>query len=211
MNKKSAIEKPKVSINGFSTDAEKILGYLEGRYPKSELNRKVLEKLERIIQAKSWLLEHKFQHKVVELMVQFYEYSEITAYRDLKLMSRVFGPVMQVHKDLKRAIADKMIEETWKDAADKKDLKAQNQLIKNYIALHQLDKDDPELPDLSSYEFQPVIIAVLPEQVGQNPPNEEELSDRLSSWFQDQSEEVESEEAWKQKPSTIMFPKLPIT
>ena len=194
MKNEIAVDQPKVGIKEFTTDAEKILGHLEGHFPKEKLGAKVQEKMERIIQAKSWLLEHKFQQKVITLMVNLYGYSEITAYRDLKLMSRVFGPVMQMHKELKRAIADKMIEDTWVLAEEKKDFKTQNLLIKNYILLHQLDKEEAELPDLSNYEFQPVIIAVLPEQVGQNPPDENELNKRLSSWWEGRSEEVNAEE-----------------
>ena len=194
MKQDLSLKESKVSIKDFTTDAEIILAYLEGRYPREKLGSKMIEKLDRITQAKSWLLEHKFQSKVVELMMNTYGYSDATAYRDLKLMSRVFGPIMQVHKDLKRAIADRMIEETWQNAVDAKDRKTQANLIKHYIQLHQLDKEDPELPDVSDFEFHNIIVAVLPEQVGQNPPSEEELSERLSAWWDSQGEEVNAEE-----------------
>jgi CO dehydrogenase/acetyl-CoA synthase alpha subunit len=194
MKQDLSVSESKVSIKDFTTDAEIILAYLEGRYPREKLGPKMLEKLDRITQAKSWLMEHKFQYKVVELMMNTYGYSDATAYRDLKLMSRVFGPIMQVHKDLKRAIADRMIADTWTAAVTKKDLKTQSNLIKNYIQLHQLDKEDPELPDVSDFEFHNIIVAVLPEQVGQNPPSEEELSERLSAWWESQAEEVKAEE-----------------
>tara|TARA_R110002096_G_scaffold129211_7_gene277923 strand:+ start:4463 stop:5050 length:588 start_codon:yes stop_codon:yes gene_type:complete len=194
MKQDLSLKESKVSIKDFTTDAEIILAYLEGRYPREKLGSKMIEKLDRITQAKSWLLEHKFQSKVVELMMNTYGYSDATAYRDLKLMSRVFGPIMQVHKDLKRAIADRMIEETWQNAVEAKDRKTQANLIKHYIQLHQLDKEDPELPDVSDFEFHNIIVAVLPEQVGQNPPSEEELSERLSAWWDSQGEEVNAEE-----------------
>lgn len=209
MKQDLSLKESKVSIKDFTTDAEIILAYLEGRYPREKLGSKMIEKLDRITQAKSWLLEHKFQSKVVELMMNTYGYSDATAYRDLKLMSRVFGPIMQVHKDLKRAIADRMIEETWQNAVEAKDRKTQANLIKHYIQLHQLDKEDPELPDVSDFEFHNIIVAVLPEQVGQNPPSEEELSERLSAWWDSQGEEVNAEEVWKPNHFTLTSPKSP--
>lgn len=176
---------------GYSTDNEKILAYLEGTIDKNQLGQKTAEKLERITQAKSWLLEHKTTHKVVKMMMEHYDISDATAYRDMKLMSLVFGPLMQVHKDMKRAIADKMIEEVWEQAKNKEDRRTMAMLIKNYITLHQLDREDADLPDLSGFDFQPIIMAVLPEQVGQNPPSEEEIMERVSDWFERNSQEAE--------------------
>ena len=92
MSSKRQLTKHKVDHLGFNTDAEKIIGYLDGSLPKESLNRKLVEKLDRIVQAKAWLLEHKFQTKVVEMLMNHYQYSEVTAYRDLRLMERVFGP-----------------------------------------------------------------------------------------------------------------------
>gem|GEM_PF-4015664 len=175
-------------------DADRILAHLQGEVGFEKLPVKTREKLDRITQARAWMLEHKFTSKVVDLLVGQYGYSQVTAYRDINLMSRIFGPFMKVHKDLKRAVAERMIEESWKQAIEAKDKKAQAALIKNYIILNQLDQDDPELPDLSNFDFQPIIMAVLPEQVGQNPPDEEEILQRLSQWFDSQAEDVEVED-----------------
>lgn len=179
------------SPEGYSADNEKILAYLEGVIDKKDLGEKTAEKLERITQAKAWLIEHKTTNKVVKMLMELYGISDATAYRDVKLMSRVFGPLMKVNKDMKRAIADNMIQEVWSAAKEKGDRKAMAMVIKNYITLHQLDKEDADLPDYSDFDFQPIIMAVLPEQVGQNPPSEDEILNRMNEWFEKNSEEAE--------------------
>jgi hypothetical protein len=194
MNSKRQLTKHKVDHLGFNTDAEKIIGYLDGSFPKSALKAKLVEKVDRIVQAKAWLFEFKFQSKVVEMMINHYQYSEVTAYRDLRLMERVFGPLLRMSKDLKRALADEMIRQDRELAITNKDTKALGASTRNYILLHQLDKEDPELPDLSNFDFHPIIMAVLPEQVGQDPPSEDELLDKVSDWWESQSEEAQIED-----------------
>lgn len=194
MSFKRQLTKHKVDHLGFNTDAEKIIGYLDGSLPKESLNRKLVEKLDRIVQAKAWLLEHKFQTKVVEMLMNHYEYSEVTAYRDLRLMERVFGPLLRMSKDLKRALADEMIRQDRELAIAKKDTKALGASTRNYILLHQLDKEDPELPDLTNFDFHPIILAVLPEQVGQEPPSEDQLLDKVRDWWDSQAEEAQIED-----------------
>jgi hypothetical protein len=194
MSSKRQLTKHKVDHLGFNTDAEKIIGYLDGSFPKSALKAKLVEKVDRIVQAKAWLFEFKFQSKVIEMMINHYQYSEVTAYRDLRLMERVFGPLLRMSKDLKRALADEMIRQDRELAITNKDTKALGASTRNYILLHQLDKEDPELPDLSNFDFHPIIMAVLPEQVGQDPPSEDELLDKVSDWWESQSEEAQIED-----------------
>ena len=124
MSSRRQLTKHKVDHLGFNTEAEKIIGYLDGSLPKSQLNAKMVEKLDRIVQAKAWLFEYKFQTKVVEMMINHFNYSEVTAYRDLRLMERVFGPLLRMNKDLKRALADEMIRQDRELAIAKKDTKA---------------------------------------------------------------------------------------
>lgn len=183
------LRRHKIDHLGFNSTAERIIEYLQGQ--SNQLRAKEKEQLERITVAKSLLLEHKFQSKVVKMLRRTYEYSEITAYRDLKLMERVYGPLLHMNRDLKRAIAEEMIQQDRQLAIQLKDAKAMSQSTRNFIQLHQLDKEEVELPDLSYFDFQPIIMAVLPEQVGQNPPEEEELLKRVSAWWEDNSEEAE--------------------
>lgn len=180
--------------NGLNTDAERLMLYLQhdvDDIPEREkLSPHLKQKLERISQAKSWLFEHKSQAKVAKMMANHYQYHEVTAYRDLALMARVFGPVMNMAKEMKRAVAEEMILQDREMAKAKKDVKALNMTTSNYIKLHNLDKQDPEIPDVSDFEIPQLILAVLPEQVGQQPPSDEELLERVSDWFKEQSEDV---------------------
>jgi len=186
------LRRHKVDHLGFNSTAERIIEYLQGASDK--LKPKEKEQLERITVAKSLLLEHKFQSKVVKMLKHTYDYTEITAYRDLKLMERVYGPLLNMNRDLKRAIAEEMIQQDRQLAIQLKDAKAMSQSTRNFIQLHQLDKEEVELPDLSYFDFQPIIMAVLPEQVGQNPPDEKELLQRVNDWFEDNSEDAEEVE-----------------
>lgn len=177
--------------SGYSTDNEKIVAYLQGAIDKKTLGAKTAEKLERITVAKSWLLEYKNTKTVVDMLMNTYGISDATAYRDLKLMSLVFGPLMKINKDMLREIVDQMILETYKEAKEKGDRKTQSMLIKNRISLHGLDREDADIPDMSGFDFHPIIVAVLPEQVGQNPPDEDELNSRFTEWFEKNSDEAE--------------------
>ena len=183
------LRRHKIDHLGFGSTAERLIDYLQG-VSDATLSEKDKEKLERITVAKSLLLEHKFQSKVVKMLKRTYNYSEITAYRDLKLMERIYGPLLHMNRDLKRAIAEEMIQQDRTLAIQLKDAKAMSQSTRNFIQLHQLDKEEVELPDLSYFDFQPIIMAVLPEQVGQNPPTEDELLSRVSDWWESQSEEA---------------------
>jgi len=197
--KRSLRRTPLKNTNGLNIDAERLLMYLQtdgDDIPeREELTPHLKNKLQRITQAKSWLFEHKSQRKVAKMMANFYGYHEVTAYRDLALMQKVFGPVMNMSKEMKRAVAEEMILQDREMAKAKKDVKALNMTTANYIKLHQLDKQDPELPDVSEFEIPQLILAVLPEQVGQQPPSDDELLDRVSDWFQEQSEDVSYDEA----------------
>jgi bisphosphoglycerate-dependent phosphoglycerate mutase len=186
------LRRHKVDHLGFTSAAERIIEYLQG--DSDRLTTKEQEKLERITLAKSLLLQHKFASKVVKMLQRTYNYSEITAYRDLKLMERVYGPLLKMNKDLKRAIAEEMIKQDRELAITQKDSKAMAQSTRNFIQLHQLDKEEAELPDLSYFNFQPIIMAVLPEQVGQNPPDDNELLQKVDAWWKGQSEDAEEVE-----------------
>lgn len=178
---------------GFKTNAERLIGYLDGSLPADAVKKPDLKKLERISQLKSWLFEYKNQRKVIKMMMNLYNYSEFTAYRDLKLMERVFGPVLKQSKEIKRALADEMINQDRELAIARKDTKSLPAITRNYILLHGLDKEDPEVPDLSDFEFQPIIAAVLPEQVGIDPVPDDELLERVRDWYEENSEEVKDE------------------
>jgi hypothetical protein len=115
------------------------------------------------------------------MMVVQYGYTESTAIRDIRLMNEVFGPLMTVTREMNKIVAEEMIRQDREAALQMKDIKALNMATSNYIKLHQLDKEEGELPDLSHFEFRQNIIAVLPEQVGINPPSKEVLLEELAS------------------------------
>lgn len=182
---------------GVKTDAERLIEWLQSDvddiHPRMELTPTLQEKLERITTAKSFLLKHKFLHKVQRMLMKHYGYTIASAMRDLQLMNQVFGPLMTVTRDMRKVIAEEMIRQDRELAIQINDIKALNQTTANYIKLHGLDKDEAELPDLSRFEFHQNIIAVLPEQVGINPPNEDELLQRVNDWI-DNTEDIDHED-----------------
>lgn len=200
MSTRRKLKKHSAAPLGLTTDAESIIAYLQGDLELTQLSPTKQQKMERITQAKAWMFEHKTQSKVVKMMCNHYGYSEITAYRDLRLMSQVFGPIMDMKKEFKRALADEMIRQDRELAIQRKDIKSLTSCTRNYIQLHQLDKEDPELPDLSDFEFHNIILAVLPEQVGQEPVSDEELNRRLSDWFEEHSETIDYDESETDTP-----------
>jgi len=183
---------------GVKTDAERLIEWLQSDvddiHPRMELTPTLQQKLERITTAKSLLMQHKFVNKVQRMLMKHYGYTIATAMRDLKLMNQVFGPLMQVTKDMRKVIAEEMIRQDRELAIDKQDTKALNMSTANYIKLHNLDKDDSDMPDMSKFEFHQNIIAVLPEQVGVNPPEEETLLEKVQDWLDSNSEDIKHEE-----------------
>lgn len=182
---------------GVKTDAERLIEWLQSDvddiHPRMELTPTLQKKLERITTAKALLLQHKFVHKVQRMLMKHYGYTIASAMSDLQLMNQVFGPLMKVTRDMRKAIAEEMIRQDRDLALEMKDTKALNMTTANYIKLHGLDKDEAELPDLSRFEFHQNIIAVLPQQVGINPPTEEELLAQVNEWI-DNTEDIDHED-----------------
>ncbi len=182
----------KLDAMGFRTDGEKLIAYLQGQIDK--INAVDEKKLERVLQARALLFQHHASNKVVPMIMSTFGVSEATAWRDMRLVDLIFGPTEKMSKDLRRAIAQEMILKTRELAEAKKDTRTMAQCEKNFISLHALDKEDPELPDLSNFEFHPIIVAALPEQVGINPSSEEEILKKLSEWYAVQGDDVEFED-----------------
>ena len=180
-------------VIGFNTDADVLIGYLDGTIEEDKLSHKDKEKLERVLACKSLLIVHGSTVKAVEIMVGE-GLSKATAYRTLTLTQQVFGNLISVRKELRRAIAEEMIRADRELALKQEDAAAMAASTRNYIKLFNLDKDDPEIPDLSDIEPAPNLIAFIPEQVGINPPSDEELKKKLRSFWADRAQDVEFEE-----------------
>jgi hypothetical protein len=183
---------------GVRTDAERIIAFLQSDvddvHERNQLTPALHVKLERIITAKSLLLQHKFVPKVQKMLMHQYGYTIGSAITDLNLCYQVFGPIMHITREMRRVIADEMIRQDRDLAVELKDVKALNQATANYIKLHQLDKDEAELPDVSHFTFHQNIIAVLPEQVGINPVSEDELLKRVGEWLSKDAENTDYEQ-----------------
>lgn len=180
------------------TDAERLITYLQSDIDdvaeRQALTPAMQAKLDRIITAKTLLLQHKFVPKVQKMLMREYGYTIASAIKDLNLCYQVFGPIMHVTREMRRVIADEMIRQDRELAIELKDVKALNQATANYIKLHQLDKDEAELPDVSHFTFHQNIIAVLPEQVGINPVSEDELLKRVNDWLIKDAEDIDHEQ-----------------
>jgi hypothetical protein len=180
-------------VLGFNTDADVLIGYLDGTIEEDRLSHKDKEKLDRVLTCKSLLITHGSTVKAVEIMVGE-GLSKATAYRTLTLTQQVFGNLLSVRKELRRAIAEEMIRTDREMAQRKEDSAAMAASTRNYIKLFGLDKDDPEIPDLSDIEPAPNLIAFVPEQVGINPPSDEELKKKLRAFWADRAQDVEFED-----------------
>lgn len=191
-------QKTSLAEYGFRTDAEKLIAYLQAEI--QEINNKDKEKLHRVMTLKSLLFEHHSSSKVIPMHMKAFDVSEATAWRDLRLVDLIFGPMERVSKDMRRAIAERMILKTRELAELRKDIATMQRCDLNYIKLYNLDKEDAELPDLSNFDFHPLIVAVLPEQVGINPLPDDEIAEKLNSWWQKQAQDVEFNEQGDENP-----------
>lgn len=176
---------------GLNADADELIRYLDGQ--KHELSAKAEQMLERVVKARALIMKHKTYHRVAKILQKTEGYSLATAYRDIALVEKVLGNLVRASKDVKRAIAEEMILKSKELAIAAGDTRSLAGIDKNYIQLHQLDKDEAELPDLSSFDFHPIIVAIIPEQVGINPPPEDELEKQFANWLP-HSTETEFEE-----------------
>lgn len=175
---------------GIRTDADKLIAHLSGEVDV-KLSDKETELLERVISMKSLLLTHKRSEKAIAMFMESQDVSRATAYRVMRLLNQVFGNLLNVSRDVKRAIAEMMIQEDRELAKAEKDSAAMTRSTANYIKLHALDKEDSDLPDMSKFEQHTLLVAVLPEQVGVNPPSDEEILNRLSDFWNNQAEEAQ--------------------
>lgn len=178
---------------GIRTDADKLLAHLSGEV-QVELSPKETQLLDRVITMKSLLLEHKRSEKAISVFMESEVVSRATAYRVMRLVNQVFGNLMNVSRDVKRAIAEMMIQEDRELAKEESDPGAMTRSTANYIKLHGLDKEDSDLPDLSKFEQHTLLVAILPEQVGVNPPSDEELLNKLSAYWDREAEEAQVED-----------------
>lgn len=176
------------------TDADKIVGFLTGTVDDSEIKEQDLRKIDQVTTARSLMFQYKRPSIVVPMLEKTFSIKKARAYQILKLAELIYGKIDKVSNDLRRQFAEDMIEETKKKAKDLDDAKSMAACDANYIKLHSLDKPDTDLPDLSNFDKHHIIVAVLPEQVGENPPPEEELLKKVSDWISDQAEDVDFEE-----------------
>jgi len=184
-------------IMGVKSDAERITEYLlqdaDDVHPRMQLTARLKTKLDRVVTAQSLLLQHKFPNKVMKILKNTYGYTTMSAMSDLQLVNEIFGPLMKVTKDLRRAIAEEMIRQDREMAIEARDTKAASMATANYIKLFSLDKEDAEMPDLSLFKQHQLIIAVIPEQVGINPLPEEKLLEKLQDWIEKNTTDIEHE------------------
>lgn len=179
---------------GLLTDSEKLIAYLQGEITKDELNATDHEKLMRVVTTHSLLFEHKAKRKVVEMHINTFGRSEATAWRDIRLVEMIYGPLQRSNKDLKRAMAEEMILSTRDLAKLRKDTRTMSACDNNFIKLHGLDREDPELPDLTQFEQHIVLAAFAPEQVGTEQISEEDLLKRVDRFLASSAKDVEFEE-----------------
>ncbi len=177
---------------GLNADADELIRYLDGH--DSAISDKMEEMLQRVVETKALILEHKTYGRTVKILKKVHGYSESTAWRDIKLVERVIGNLVRASKDVKRAIAEEMILQSKELAIRNDDTKALAAIDANYIKLHQLDKEDPEELDASHYDFSTILFAVIPDQVGVDPPNDDELMERFRNWLPNNSSETNYEE-----------------
>lgn len=182
-------------ITGFQTDADRLLSYLTGEIEENSLLPSELKKLEEVITMKSLLLEHKRVSKAIEIWKADTCKSDSSAYRCLNLCNAIFGKILAVSRDLKRAIAEEMINYDREIATAEKDAIALTRSTANFIKLHGLDREDGDLPDLKHFDAHTILVAILPEQVGINPPPDEELLSRIKGFYSKNAEDIDHEEA----------------
>lgn len=191
-------KKNKVQLDhlGLKTDADQIIGYLVGNISKEKIGLDVSRKIDQVILCQALIINHKFAHKVIPAIKETLDVSESTAWRIYQLTNRVYGPLTQQTREMKKAIAEEMIRQDRELAIQWEDGRALTQSTKNYILLHKLDKEEAELPDFSDFEGHINIIAVLPEQVGVNPVSDEKLlKEKLKDYLVDDAEDIGYEEA----------------
>ena len=193
MSTKRTLVKHSAKTLGFKTDAEMLVGYLQGELTEEDLLPSIKEKLQKVLVCKALLLEHLFIPKVLPILIKLYG-SESTAYRIIRLTEKVIGPLHKAIEDVKRAIAESMIMQDREMAKQLRNPIASSASTNNFMKLYGLDRSDPEMPDTSNFEFHTLIIAVMPSQVGINPPEDEILMKQYKDWTNSAVEDIEHEQ-----------------
>ena len=162
-----------ISVRGFKSETEKLLDHFMG--VKVDLLKRERDKADIILEVKGLLITHRIASKVVDIIVATHNVHQNTAYKYIRQTEQIFGKFNKAVKEFKRIIAEEMLLETRRICIAKKDTKGLNSNDANYIKLFGLDKEDPDIPNYEEIQFHQNIIAFIPEQMSENPPDEDEL------------------------------------
>jgi hypothetical protein len=100
----------------------------------------------------SLMIEQKLTDRgIVEILVKDYDVSETVAYMDLSSAKRLFADARQASKVALRYMVTQWAIEAFKMAFTKKDFKAMEKMLDRIVKANNLDKDDMDIPDPSTW------------------------------------------------------------
>lgn len=165
-----AIYQAKEDIKGLST-ADAIIHYyrVDVDFPLPDA---VARRHKRAKFIYNKMIEGEKSREIIVSAMKHFEMSERQMYLDMKLAREVFGSVEKMEKNIQRAMVDNKAKEILKKAINEDNLKEANSAIKNLIKLHNLDKENPELPDFSKLD--PSLYTIILDQQGM------EITDKMT-------------------------------
>ena len=132
---------------------DKIRLYYKGELELSDCENEIRLRLESIF---TYLIKNKCtDDEAVKFACKTHGISQRQAYYDVRDCKNLFGEVKEVSRTANRYIATQWAIEMYRMAQIKKDFRGMDRALKNFISANQLDKADPDLPDLS--KIQPPI------------------------------------------------------
>lgn len=107
---------------------------------------------ERLIMAWSNLTKGYPNQAVTKMVAKRFDITLRQAQLDVKDAMMVFGDVKKADKQGRREVASEMALRLWRHGVKNDDATAMEKGLTLYIKVHQLDKDNPEMPDFSKLE-----------------------------------------------------------
>lgn len=123
------------------------------------------EILERYKVAWHQLCNGETTRSVVEKLQQLYGMSIETHYLDVRNCKIVFGDPKDINKKADAIIAGEIALDLVKKAKDAGEYAASASALGKFITARGLDRDDPDIPDVSKFDGHRIEISLPPEQV----------------------------------------------
>lgn len=144
-------------------DFDAIQEYYEGKRGIEDLTEAQFNHKTRLLKIWTMQAEGKPNSYIIRVMKDDYGISRESVYRDMRAALKIYSYVSKAEKEGLRGIYRNMATELYHKALVSGDLKAANSAMKNLIAIDNIDKESPEIPNFADKEVPLIVTTVAPE------------------------------------------------